>query len=65
MTTSMHDLVWFICQQCNEAFRANPHENAWCFKCAAPHLLCKPCKAVHLISASEEDHYLAELEQSL
>jgi len=55
----------YMCESCKELYRSHPAVNAFCRKCGGAHSLCDACWNVHLISASQEDHYLAELERQL
>lgn len=58
----IYEVSDYVCQECNELFKSSPYSNCWCERCWMPHMLCPACKAVHNLSAAEQDHYLAQLE---
>lgn len=58
-------LQTFICESCNEYFEAHPAQNCWCSKCGTGHSLCEACRAIHLLTARQESHYLEMLEEIL
>jgi len=56
--------VWlWICQSCGEQFYSRTENNVLCLRCEECHIYCQACWAVHRVSASEESHYLAALEE--
>lgn len=56
-------LVGLACNYCGEIYEALAEpEGPSCAKCGTWHRLCPACWSVHLLSASEQGHYLASLE---
>ena len=53
----------WICQSCGEQFYSRTENNVLCLRCEECHIYCQACWAVHRVSASEESHYLAALEE--
>jgi hypothetical protein len=55
------EIETYICEDCRELFNSHPAANCWCGKCGRGHILCSACWNVHLLSAAQQDHYLASL----